>query len=60
MIEVASKTKPFWRATQLERLPIGWGQLGQKRPYVPKKRLDRDRQSEIDKQHARGSGRRMQ
>jgi len=49
---VASITKPFWAATNPDcNGNLGWGQLGQKRPYVKKKRLTRKQQSELDKRH---------
>jgi hypothetical protein len=48
---VASKTKPFWTATISGPMRIGWGQLGQKKPYVKKKKISKKTQSKLDKLH---------
>jgi len=48
----ASVSKPFWAATNPDTGGhVGWGCLGQKKPYVKKKRLTRKQQSELDKRH---------
>jgi hypothetical protein len=47
----ASRTKPFWEATVTGPMHIGWGQLGQKKPYVKKRKLTKKEQSGLDKRH---------
>jgi hypothetical protein len=51
MTVTGSVTKPFWEATISGDMRVGWGQLGQRKPYVKKKRLTRKKQSELDTRH---------
>lgn len=47
----ASADKPFWKATESGPMHIGWGQLGYRKPFTPRKRRDPKHQSAMDKRH---------